>query len=605
MRRTHLLLSLALAGCYSGIDGGAGGQDTDTSDSAGTESDGDTDGNDDSADNDGPFACDPEGPSPALPLRRLSRAQYDNTVHDLLRWAAGDAGDDIYTGVAVLIDRMPEDARRSVGGEVHGGFRRLDQDVHQEHINASYDVAAAAASRLTNEHLQQIAGACATDGNAGNDDACVDDFIRNFGERALRRPLSDDEVAFYRDVYDADGHTQGTEPEAFADVIIVMMTSPQFMYLVEHGDEELAEEPGVYALGPYELAQRLSYHFWQTAPDDELFEAARSGDLLTEEGYEAQVARMFADPRTAGALDEFFGEWLWLEDLPALDARVGTPVYDAFLDGFEVAPETTQNMIDEVLNMASFYAHGTDGTFTDFFTSTRSFATTPDIAEIYGVPVWEGGNPPEFPNPERAGLIARAAFVATGSPNTRPVMKGVFIRKALLCDEIPPPPDNANASPPELSPESTTREVVEELTEQPGTACAGCHATLINALGYATENFDSLGRFRTEQVLFDEDGNVTGRRAVDTVSTPLVVQGDDRESRDARDLSQFLVESENLQACFARHYLRWTFGRPEDTNLDGCMLNNLTSNLLEGAPLPEVLRRLALRDEFKTRHIEE
>jgi hypothetical protein len=66
-----------------------------------------------------------------------------------------------------------------------------------------------------------------------------------------------------------------------------------------------------------------------------------------------------------------------------------------------------------------------------------------------------------------------------------------------------------------------------------------------------------------------------------------------------------LLQSEGVQACFARHYLRWTFGRPEDTDRDGCMLNNLTSRMLDGAPLPEILRELALRDEFKTRYIEE
>lgn len=602
------LCATLASGCYAGVHGNAGVGETDasTAGEAGGETDADTDGTgDDGTDNDGPFGCDPEGPFETLSLRRLSKVQYDNTIRDLLQWAAGDAGLQIHADIASVVARMPEDARRATDGEVRGGFRRLDQDVHQEHINAGYDVAVAAARRLTQDHLGTIAGTCATDADTSNDDACIDDFIRRFGERALRRPLADEEVAFYRDVYDAGGVTQGTEPEAFADVIVVMLTSPQFMYLVEHGDTELPDEPGVYRLSGWELAQRLSYHFWQTAPDDELFEAARSGALLDEDGYAEQVERMFADPRTAEALEEFYGEWLWLEDLPPLDARVGTPVYDAFLDGFTPAPETRANMIGEVLDMASWYTHDVGGSFADMFTSNRSFATTPDIAEIYGVPVWDGGEPPEFPNPERVGIVARAALVATGSPNTRPIMKGVFIRKAILCDEIPPPPDNANAMPPELSPDATTREVVEGLTEQAGTVCAGCHAGFINPLGYATENFDALGRFRTEQVLFDEEGNVTGRRPVDTTSVPRVEGDDDRVSNGAADLSQMIVESEKAQACFARHYLRWTFGRPEDLDRDGCMLNSLTSNLVAGAPLQDVLRDLALRDEFKTRHIEE
>ena len=184
-------------------------------------------------------------------------------------------------------------------------------------------------------------------------------------------------------------------------------------------------------------------------------------------------------------------------------------------------------------------------------------------------------------------------------------MKGVFIRKALLCDQIPPPPENANATPPALSPDSTTREVVEGLTEQEGTTCAGCHAVLINPLGFATEDFDALGRHRTEQVLYDDDGNVTGSKPVDTTSVPRVDPDDDRMSSGAADLTQYMLESERVHACFARTYMRWTFGRPEDLDRDGCMLNAMTSDLVAGAPLEEVLREIALRDEFKTRDIEE
>lgn len=597
-------LSLALtAGCYAGRTADAQDGETDGA-TEGADGADDGSGGSDGVDAQGPFACDPSANVETLSMRRLSRVQYEHTLRDLLEWAVGDAGPGIYAEIDFLVERMPTDARRAQGGEVHGGFRRLDQDVHQEHINAGYDVAVAVAERLTTDHLVEIAGPCATDGDAGNDAACVDDFIRTFGERALRRPLDDDEVSFYRDVFDAQGVTQGTEPAAFADVLVVMLTAPQFLYLVEHAEDEDPDAPGAFRLSAWELAARLSFHFWQSAPDDELIEAARSGELLTEEGYTAQVDRLFADPRTLAAMQEFYGEWLWLEDLPPLDSRLGTPVFDAFRGDFDPQPETTSNMIQEVLDMASWYT--ARGTFSELFTSDRSFATTPDIAQIYEVAPWDGASePPAFPQPERAGLIARAALVATGSSNTRPIMKGVFIRKALLCDAIPPPPDNAAATPPELAPDATTREVVEGLTEQEGTACAGCHAQIINPLGYATENFDALGRFRTEQTLFDDEGNVTGTRAVDTTSTPRLDSNDDRVSTGAPDLSQMLVESERVQACFARHYVRWTFGRPDDVERDGCMLNGITASLVDDAPLGDVLRQLALRDEFKVRTIEE
>lgn len=586
---------LFMNACYDGASG-------DGSDSA---TDGSTDGISEtggaSGGSGGDFECDPNAWPDALSMRRLSRIQYQNTVEAFVRTSAGTGADAILGSLQTTMDRVPLDVRRAAHNAARGGFRRLDQDVHQEHIDGTYAVAQAVATALTQDHLEALAGACAVDGDASNDDTCIDDFIARVGERALRRPLEEVERTFYRDVYDAGGVTQGTEPEAFADVVVVLMTAPSFLYMVEHGDDE-SDRPGVYRLGPYELAQRLSYQFWQAPPDEALYEAARSGALLQDEGYEAQVDRLLADPRSSAAVRSFFGEWLWLEDLPPLDARLGTPVYDAVVGNLEIGPATSQHMIDEVLDMAAYYVEQ-DAPLDEFFLSDRSFATTPDLAAIYGVPVWDGGEPPEFPQPERIGLITRGAFVATGSPNTRPIMKGVRIREALLCDELNPPPDNAAGTPPELSPDNTTREVVEMLTEQPGTSCGACHVQQINPLGYATENFDSLGRYREAQVLVDAQGNVTGSRPVDTSSVPRVIASDDRESQDALDLSTMLLESQKVQACFARNYVQWTFGRAEGEG-DACMLEEATTDLVEGGSVREVLRSLALREEFKTRKIE-
>jgi len=599
-----LLAALAVGGCYQGGSAGGGTDGADGTETDGVETEGaETEGQTGSGDSDGTFACDDSAWPDSLSMRRLSRVQYRNTVDALVQFAAGAGATDVFDTVTPLIDRVPVDVPQAEHGP-RGGFRRLDQNVHQEHIDASYDVAVATATRLTTDHLESVAGTCAVDGDPGNDDACIDDFIERLGTHALRRPLTDDERSFYRDVYDADGITQGADPEAFADVIVVMMTAPSFLYLIEHAQDEVEGVPGVYRLGPYELAQRLSYQFWQAPPDEALLAAAASGALMTEDGYASQVDRVLSDPRAESAVREFFGEWLWLEELPELDARVGTPVFDAFLDGFEVTPETTQNMVDEVLDAAAYYTEA-GATFDEFFLSNRSFATTPDLAAIYGVPVWDGGEPPEFPQEERGSLIARAAFVASGSSNTRPIMKGVRIREALLCDQLAPPPDNAAGNPPDLSPDNTTREVVEMLTEQSGTSCAGCHALQINPLGYVTESFDALGRYRTHQVLLDEEGTVTGMREVDTSSMPLITPGDERETSSAAELGAFILESERVQSCFARNYVRWTFGREEDEVGDGCMLADTNEALLEGASMRDVLRSIAMREEFKTRKIEE
>lgn len=592
-----LLAGLLATGCYVGRDEAAPADDV---------QDPDEDSGDAEDPSVGGFSCDRSQVPRDVPLRRLTKVQYTNTIRDLLRWALPEQGDAVADRVATQVAAVPDDARRAPPGVHHGGFSRLDQDVHQEHINATYEVGRAVGDALTQDvpRLQTVVGACATDGDPGNDAACVDDFIRRFGGRALRRPVTDEELSFYREIFDGEGATEGMDPAAFADVIAVMLASPSMLYLVEHGEAPMEDQPDAYALGAYELASRLSYHLWQTMPDDELLAAAGSGALLTDEGYQAQVDRLFADPRTRAAMAEFYRQWLWLDDLPAMDALVGDPRFDAFLENFAPGPDTHEHMAQEVLAMLEHLTFDTPGSLAEVMLDERSFARHQDVAELYGVAPWEGGDPPALPEGQRVGLLARAALTASGTADTRPIVKGVFIRTALLCQPIPPPPDNANAMPPAPDPSMSTREVVEQLTEQEGSACASCHQTLINPLGFATEGFDALGRVRSEQVLFDAQGQVTGRRPIDTRSIPQVVPGDQAPSEGVADLAQQIVDSGELSACFSRQYLRFTLGRPEDGERDGCALEDLTTRLEADAPLAEVLRAIALRPEFRQRFID-
>jgi hypothetical protein len=573
-------------------------------------------------DGDGPgptptaFVCDADAVPEALPLRRLSRLQYRNTVADLVRFAAPSAAAEILGEAEPSFAQLPGDQR--VGPDKHyAGFTRLDQALQQQHVDGAYSVAEQIGAALTASapRLTELAGACAMDTDASNDDACLDGMIRKFGERALRRPVTDEDVAFYR----GPAGAAPFDAADYADVVALILNAPHMLYFVEHGQDGSAPTA---PLNAYELASRMSYHFWQTLPDEQLFAAARSGDLLTEAGYEAEVERVFNDPRTRAAMGELFAEWLDNTTLEELDARVGTPLFDAFTAGYTPGPDLREHMLSEVTDAALYYTFETPGTFRDLLTSRKSFARTEDLASLYDVPVWSGGEPPDFTEPERVGLLTRAAFLATGSANTRPIMKGVFIRKALLCDEIPPPPPNAAANPPQLSDTLSTRQVVEELTGNG--ACAGCHKEIINPLGFATENFDSLGRVRAAQTLFDPDtGAVVGTASVNTEVVPRVersdqqvaenaevvprVEGSDDEqvAKNAEDLTNLIAASPKPYACFARQYFRFTFGRLEDLDRDACALADVKLALDEGKPMADVLRSIARSKAFRMRSFED
>jgi Protein of unknown function (DUF1588)/Protein of unknown function (DUF1592) len=337
-------------------------------------------------------------------------------------------------------------------------------------------------------------------------------------------------------------------------------------------------------------------------PDEALWTAATTGALKTPERYRAEVDRLLGDPRARPVIDGFLREWLKLEDLPQLDGRNEHPVFKAFAGADLPRSSLRGEMMEDVLGLARHFIWSGAGKFEDLLTSELSFARGGDLARLYGVPAWDGmAAPGAFPAGQRPGLFTRAVFLATGSPTTRPIMKGVFLRHNILCDEIPPPPDNAMANLPQLDPKLSTRQVVEAITEAPGSACAACHARFINPIGFATENFDALGRLRTSQPVYDDKGIEIGRAPVDTKTIPQIVAGDPSPSAGPADLMRLVAASGKAQACFARQYFRFSFGRWEDLDADGCLLERLRQQLARPAPLVEVLREVALAPEFQQR----
>ena len=218
------------------------------------------------------FACDSATAEHSRGLRRLTMTQYRNTVRDLVHWALPDSADADAVVELARLDELPADRREPMPEDPHGSYRRLDQTLEQLHVDGAFRVATSLATALTEQsRLAAVVGACAADADAANDAQCFSDFVRRFGARVLRRAPDAEDESFFRSVYGADARAL---PRAYADVITVMLSSPDFLYFVEHGERAVDGMPGVYELGAYELASRLSYHFWQTLPDAELWAAA-------------------------------------------------------------------------------------------------------------------------------------------------------------------------------------------------------------------------------------------------------------------------------------------------------------------------------------------
>lgn len=541
------------------------------------------------------FTCDAALVAPELPLRRLSAAEVRHAVQQVVGRAAPTSGAAVLTALEPVFTAWPADQLLAAPGEGRGGYLQQDQAVQQAHADALYELGGKLGALFTSSTARrtEVFGACATDTSTANDATCLDDFIRSFGARVLRRPMTADDVSFLRQ----PAATTPVDPAALADVVALILNSPEFFYAVEHGQPTAA---AVADLGPYELANRLAFHFWQTPPDDALLAAAASGALLTEAGYRAQVERLSADARSAAALDDFFGHWLRLDATPELDTFNGTPQFAAFAGADLPTASTRAAVIADVLESARHQvAQG--GSISDLLKDRHSYAKDAVLARLYGAAPWDGTSPaPEFGSPTRPGLVARAAFLVTGAAKTRPIHKGAFLRNALLCQVLPAPPASVNTTPPSPSATATTREAAETLTQTAGTSCAGCHKALINPLGFATEGFDGLGRARTEETIYDTDGKVLAKRAVNTASVPGVLAGDPTPSTGAGDLTRLLDDSGKVHSCVARQLFRFTASRLE-TPADGCALSRLEALALQNQPLLALWRETAMLPSFKQR----
>lgn len=549
-----------------------------------------------------PFVCAPAPRTPEQALTRLSNSQYRNRVRELTEFAAPDHSAAILSELTNVLSALPSDLRSGPEPE-YGGLRRLDQSIYAEAVEGTYAVSVALGVALTSsaERLRALAGACAVDADPANDSACLDAFLRRFGRRALRRPLTGEDLTFYRDVVQ-DSPTSAAD---YADMVALLVTSPAFLYAVELGQPGSLPR-GEVALTAHELAARLALHLWQSGPDEELLAAADSGALLEPDVYAHEVERLYKDPRTERMVEELFVDWLEPAHLEELNVHVGSFDYDALRGDFTPGPELRSRMLRELGRMGSYYAHRTEGTFTEMFQSRRSFAETSDLAELYGVPLWDGkSQPPLFPEAEREGLLTRAALVATGHGTSHPIFKGVYARKTVLCQSIPPPPVDANKIAKAVSPDRVTSRAVTEALSAARADCAACHTSFINPIGFTLENFDGLGRFRTVERVFDPNsGELLAAEPVDSKAVPRVLPNDTREARGPADLHRYMLESSLPQVCFARRYFRYTFAREEDDARDGCVLNALLRPLLTGKSLSSALRAVALRPEFLRRSYE-
>ena len=482
----------------------------------------------------GGIAPPPPGTSdwagPAV-FRRLTLNELQNSIRDLLGESMSMSSTD-----------LTADSGSTVGFGIGAKFTNSVDALN--FANVADQVTASALKHLTTL-VPMTCNLAAT--ATGEQESCVNDFIEKFGLRAFRRPLLQKEktdlLTLYRTLRALDASV--TMSDAIGGLIKGMMQSPQFLYHWELA--EPAQKDGLLVrYGDYELASRLSFFLWNSIPDDKLFQAAAAG-LQDPKMLQAQARRMLADPKAKDAITDFHTQWLEFGGLPGLTKDASYTKYNAAVG---------QAMMDETAAFAQSVLFGPNATgkLSDLFTSTSTFLNGP-LAALYNVTGVSGDKlvPAKVSTKERAGILTQGSFLASHADGDfdHPVRRGVTLLRHVICQDVPPPPDNVDIPPlPERPQNVTTRQFFAQHSKH-ATLCAGCH-DVIDPAGFAFENYDAVGQYRETEV--GQPVDATG--SLDLPSGKI-------SFKNAVDLTTQLAKTPELRECVSRHWVRYLLRRQE------------------------------------------
>jgi hypothetical protein len=507
-----------------------------------------------------PVDCSGTQDGPA-PLRLLTHVQYDNTVEDLLG------------------DTSRPSLRFPAENEVLGYRNNVSANQANPRLVEGYMGAAETMSvKAVTERLDTIAP-CA---GGADPAACGTAFIRDFGMRAFRRPLTNDELTIF-DAVLTTNLPQGY-PKAIEVLLQVMLQSPQFLYRVDA--LPATPESGSVLLGPYELASRLSYFLTNSMPDAELFAKATANELATDQEIEAQARRLIETPRAREMAQDFVDQWLGLARLEGAAREAADVPFGA--------TELTQDFKESLKAFTDSQLFQPGGNVQALFTSPKLFLTE-KLAQIYGVESAGAMTEVEAPN-ERRGLLTQPAIMAlfAHADQSAPVLRGAFVRDRILCLEVPSPPPNVNNTPPVVDPNSTTRERYAQHAADD--SCSGCHVALDNT-GFGFERYDQFGRYRAMEngLEVDESGEM-----IESCDPTL-----DRKFAGAAELSERVAQSKLTRDCLATQWYRYAMGRIEDAN-DRCSLDGVKERFgAANGEFRELLVAIVLSEGFRYRAAQE
>jgi hypothetical protein len=480
---------------------------------------------------------DPEEPSlPVLdapgevPVLRLTNLEYRNSLRDLFGVA-----------MAPAVDGFVSDAKDINGSGFSAGAQMTTGSDARQFLDASEALAAKllpiVPTLLPCNPLPTAVAAQET---------CAKQFIAQFGLKAFRRPVSAEEAADLFAVFKAQSGADiaATFPQAIASVIEAMIQSPLFLYRGAPGPA--ATRDGAFVrLDGYEVASRLSYLLWASAPDDALLQAAAANQLSTPEQIEPQARRMLSDAKAKESVADFHFQWLSLSDVRKVPKDASFTNYTPAVGG---------SMLDESSQFVAdlFIGPKATGSLETLLSSSSSYVNDA-LAKLYELPNVTGAAlqlKPLDPN-QRSGLLTQGSFLASHATaqESHPIRRGVAIYTRLIsCEPLVVPPNLVIPPIAEPQPGQTTR---ERFAQHTSSSCASCHR-LFDDLGFAFEHYDAVGGYRMQ-----DQG-----KAVNAAGTLRLPSGEVK-FEDAIGLTKALSQAKEVRQCVTKQWMRYALRRKE------------------------------------------
>ena len=405
-------------------------------------------------------------PGPKI-AHRLSRTEYNHTVRDLL-------------GVVLRpADDFPADGGGGGGFDNNASTLFVPLLLLEKYLMAAEEVLAAAAPEALFRHPVTW---------YRSETAAATGDLRDLARRAWRRPVSAPEMARLLEFYQQTRRRGADSRTATLAAAKAVLVSPNFLFRIEK--DPPGQTPA--AIDDHALASRLSYFLWASMPDATLFALADAGRLSQPKVLEAQVMRMLADPKARALSEQFVGQWLGIRTL----GSVAAPDPQKF-------PEFTPALREAMMTEPTEFFAGLvreNRSLLELLDSDYAWVNA-DLARHYGIPGVNGSTfiRVSLSDRRRGGVTGMAAVLTQTSypQRTSPVLRGKWLLEEVFGTPPPPPPPLVAtlSSNDEKSEGLTFRQRLEKHRKDPN--CAACHARL-DPLGFALENFDPIGRWRTQ-----------------------------------------------------------------------------------------------------------